>query len=426
MRKLNQIYLKAGLLPFTIAISLIISIICGAMIMVLYYYNLVHLMYKNDSRLINNLESAREYILASGVSNYPEGEIVSVDLFGSGQDSVQILRKRWGCFNLFETYAITGKQMKSEIFLSGKSSLELPETVLFLADNNQIGLTLIGITQVNGNAYLPSRGVKPGYLNHQTFLGRTLINGEIETSTAELPVSVSDAFLSYYQSLRNISNEIDILDETVLKQSELFNRFSSLPLYIFSEFPIVITNKIAENIIVSSKVSVEITSSAQLDNIIIAAPNIKINTGFSGNAQVFAWESIQVEDNVNLLYPSALVCCNSEGNYIYLGRNSILEGGVYLIDTETKTNDWENINGNIIINESFVHGQVFSSGNIEISGIIYGQTICNKINYRDRMGKLYTNYLVDCTLDITKVSELFLYPDIFDNNCTSDVLMRLL
>ncbi|TAJ09155.1 hypothetical protein DMA11_20675 [Marinilabiliaceae bacterium JC017] len=415
-----KIKVSAGLLPLTVAISLILTVICGALILVLYYNNLLWLKHEKDMRFVNNILSAREYVLASNVMNFPPGEVMGVDLFDEGKDSVLIQRNRWGAFDLFLLEAIGGKRKRKEAFLAAKTVPLYPEVALYLADHNGVGLTLIGHTSIVGNASLPKQGVQAGYLNHQSFVGAQLVNGTREQSLSTIP-QLSEEFTEVFRNLTAVRKTEKTTCYKDLRTISLDNPFTAPTKYLVSDERITLSEAFSGNIIICSSAEIEITSSCQTDNVILVAPRVLVKSRFSGNLQVFATESIVVEDHVKMGYPSVLVCQNSDGTKIEIGRNTVIEGGVYHLDFQKGSNESY---GSLFIDEALVVGQVVSSGNVELLGSVYGQLICEKTIYRGQGGKIYNNYLVDCEIDITKLPALFLFPAVLDNQSSTVEILR--
>jgi len=422
MKKISQLKVKAGLLPFTIAMSIILSMICGVMFLFLYYNNLLWILHSNESRALNNLRSGHEMVLAMGDQAFPLGQVLPFDLYGEQKDSLLIQRNKWGVFNRFSLEARAGRCIKKSFFLTGKTKLHYEHAVLYLADQDGVGLTLIGTATINGNAYLPRQGVQAGYLNHQSFLGRRLVNGNREKSSAVLP-EVSEEVKTVFQELFALRDEQQVEDISELPATTFHHPFILPTRVFYSDAPISLNQSLSGNIIICSKSSVDITSSCEADNIIVVAPQVSIKTHFIGNLQVFASERIEVESQVKLTYPSILVCENKAESVVQIGNRSQIEGGVYHLSFAADQNE---LMGHLFIGDALLKGQVYSSGKVELLGTIYGQLLCNKTIYRDRYAKVYSNYLVEGVLDCREIPAGFLFPPVLNVASYETELLRKL
>lgn len=405
------IKLRAGILPLVIAISLIMSVICSALILALYYKNIIWVVYSNEAKAFRNIGSAKEYIMASESSSFPIGDTQAFDLFGEGNDSVFVKRLKWGAFDLFEIESTAGNYRKKECLLAGCKRGYRSNAALYLSDSEGFGLSLVGDVEINGDVFLPKQGVLPGFLEGRSFLRSKLINGVSAQSSSELPPLEKD-FLDNMELLLSLTQSNSSIFKP-LGDTAVYHRLFQEPLLIIgSEGSVQINSQLSGNIIVCSKTSVEINSNCTLDNVIIVAPRVIIRSNFRGRLQVFASRSIEVEDHVTLNYPSVLVCENAKDNFIHIGNNCELSGGVILASSKFLSREY---GGVVKIEKSNIFGQLFSQSSIEFKGSIYGQIICRKTIYTSRNGKEYYNYLVDCRLNEIKPIEGFVYGHIIDD-----------
>ena len=75
--------IKAGILPLTVAISVVIASICAALIIVGYYYRLNFTKFEMQDKLRRNAASGIAYLL--GQSDLLEDNaLYYIDLFGEG------------------------------------------------------------------------------------------------------------------------------------------------------------------------------------------------------------------------------------------------------------------------------------------------------------------------------------------------------
>jgi hypothetical protein len=405
------------MLPFVITISLVMVSICGAMVLALYYHNLVVIKYQTESHLLQNIQSSTEIVLASSTNDFPCEELVIFDLFNEGKDSISILRKRWGVLNLFVTEAFSGNFRKSKVFVIGNSLPQFPGTALFLSDKGDVGLFLVGSANIVGDAYVPRLGVFPGYLNSQSFLGKELINGGIEESLSTMP-QINPEVLVIFELLSGNNHHDSLFSVAQLDNVLMKHSFTEATLYCYSEEPVHLRGDYSGNICIVSGSKITVSSSSKLEDVILLAPEIEVESDFVGSVQLFAQKSIVVGDNVRLLYPSVVACENSNESSISIGNGCLIEGGVCMVGSNSK--------GSVYIGKSLVYGLVVSYGNVELLGKIIGQLICERLIFRGQYDKVYFNYLVNGEINIQKVPAFFLYPDIFLNYDGSCGILKFL
>ena len=100
---------RSGVLQLTLGISLIISILCGSAILLVYYSKLEFINHEVSNKLRANAASGIEYLLAES-SALAFNEHVALGLFDDDQDSVQIVLKPWGIFEVGVAMAWQGNR----------------------------------------------------------------------------------------------------------------------------------------------------------------------------------------------------------------------------------------------------------------------------------------------------------------------------
>src|SRR5947209_8220553 len=90
--------IKASALYIVIVIALVIALICSSLIAVAYFYSSQYQQKFRHDRLINNLNSGINILLAGRESMYLEENTFS--LLGRDEDSVSIKRLPWGIYNV--------------------------------------------------------------------------------------------------------------------------------------------------------------------------------------------------------------------------------------------------------------------------------------------------------------------------------------
>ena len=152
VRVMGKGKLKAGVLSLALVVSVVVAAIGSSMILASYYFQINTLDYKKENQLTANLQSAWALLLADfDQLTYEEAKYL--DLYGTGEDSVKLIKKPWGILDVGLVYAVQGKKSKRQAAVIGSSCDSLGKSVLYLADE-QRPLSLAGNTLIKGRAYL--------------------------------------------------------------------------------------------------------------------------------------------------------------------------------------------------------------------------------------------------------------------------------
>lgn len=397
--------LRAGVLPLTLAICLILSIICTASILFAYYNNLLWIAAKTQRRVSMNVDSAVEYFLAGNLNGLPPGASSEIDLFGEGRDSVRFKASVWGLFDRLLIEAYDGGFTSSKDIIVGYRSREQSRLALYVSNSSPNALTLVGDARIYGNASVPQGGIKAGYYNRQGYSGKQLIDGEVQRSEKSLPV-FDDDVAGKIQDLRQLlTSGARDFEQSI--PDRMVNSFANSRITYFSEDAILVDSYLDGNIAIVSQSDITISSSAALDNVILVAPIIRFTSGFKGCLQAFATNEIVLEKGVVLKYPSALVVDSDQRGKITITDNCSCNGLV-MLSGERDTEGMMKIAKSAVIN-----GQVVAAGKCDLEGTINGQLICKSLNIMDGSGD-HVNFLKDGVIDGFGLPKQYLYPGIFN------------
>jgi cytoskeletal protein CcmA (bactofilin family) len=393
--------IKAAALYIVVIISLILSVICSALIMSSYYYR-VALVDKNiEDRLERNLYSAVNLILSEPEQFTDNNQIV--DLFGNGIDSIAIESVNWGVFKRFSILSFSGKRNHSKSLLAGYPLKDKFKSAVYLADLNR-PISVCGNTLLKGDCYLPKAGVQRAYIAGKSFTGDKLVNGKINQSETSIPVlEGKDKIKSLFQPSTSY-RKMDFSDLD-LDQS-LVQSFKDSTLFIYSDFPIHLSAEIYGNVIISSGSEIHVSASSKLNEVLLIAPYIKIADKFEGSLQIFGSDSISIGKHTKLKYPSAICLFQIENP---LGNSGILLDDfsecsgvvIALKQAESKYDCTVKLNPN-----SRVVGQVYSEGYADIQGEIEGNLTANKVIFKNAYST-YVNHFMDAKIDYSALSDYY-------------------
>jgi hypothetical protein len=416
---MNRWRIKAGILPLTLALSVVISGICTAMIIAAYYFRLTGTRYDLDLKLNDNAMSGFNYLMGQ-FDLLDDNTPYFLDLFGNGHDSVMVQKKRWGVFHILTSQAYQGNQRAWKTSLIGFHPTEKGRSALYLSDERS-PLTIAGDVFLNGDCYLPKSGVRTTYINRIGYSKKELVHGkQLESKESSIP-AVNPELLKSIKRLcgQEFGQDYDLLQEAEDGDTIRNSFYNALTLYYHSAGAMAIVENIKGNVLVHSPVSIKVSARARLEDVILVAPFIEIEDGFSGQAQFFAKDSIKVGDGCRIYYPSALVLYNDKGE-ISLGKKTEVKGLIFMAgesdDFASRTLGLEE--------ESMVTGQVYVDGYVEHKGEVHGNLTCRKFLLRMEHS-VYENHLFNGKIDGLKLPEYFTGADLYEYSDKKSVIKWL-
>jgi len=403
--------LRAGALQFTVFISVIIAILLAGVLLLAY----THRFFIEQSKaIVENIQlsdsgmaallgevSAGTDTLSIAVPNAREEQLLTVHL------------SHWGLFEL--GYIKTTHRQKEFVKCSllGSSIKTKNRPALYLNETFK-PLAVVGETRIEGDAYLPEQGIRPGNISGYSYYGTEMIFSTIKKSTTDLPKLKYDynKELDYYISIYEPENEQEYIPVNV--GAKTINSFKQPVKGYYSPETIVLEAvSIQGNIIIRSAEKIIVRKTATLKDIILAAPVIIIEDNVQGNFQAIANTTIKVGKNCSLSYPSALVLLKKETtaiqqpdqflNKISIDQSTIIRGSVCYL-TKVPESDYK---VNILINKfSSVEGEIYCVGNLELRGNVSGTVYTNQFLTNDS-GSVFVNHLYNARIISTKLPEAF-------------------
>ncbi|HXD93108.1 MAG TPA: hypothetical protein VNX01_07825 [Bacteroidia bacterium] len=426
MKKLN---LKGGSLTYAVVFSLIVSIFCMTLVLLFYYSSQSVSEYTDIFRAQLNAKSGINLLLSDQqIVASPEKK--TIDLYGNGTDSVELERNYWGAFDLVTATSIQQNYRFGLSALTGlKSISDSGDIAIYLSDLNN-PLKIAGETVIKGNCYLPEGTIKAGNMNGESFIGDKLVDGVIRKSSSQ-GMDFNRDFMGYLikqftlDTMKLNSDSVINIDQFPLKDS-VVNSFTNRPITIYSKGEIILSNVyLCGKIKVLSELGVIIKSSSQIKDVIVFAPDIEIEDGFTGALQAFATDSISVGEKCNLAYPSVLgvvrTVASKTNSSIKIHENSNFAGEIFGIQ------ETADLAKHVFISlsaDTKVIGRVYSCDLLETKGKVYGSIICNKILYTNS-SSVYENHLYKAVIDITKLPDAFVGTSVLKFNSRKGIVKWL-
>lgn len=416
VKRISSRKLEGAALQMVIVISLVITIISGALLLLSYYKNMRYLHFAKQERLERNLKSAVALSLSKDFMG--QDSVFTGGVFSS--DTAIIKQEGWGLFQLIVINVFQSSDTLSKSYLIG-NTLEKPNEVLYIADEDRT-LSISGNSKITGNAYLPKAGIRSAYVEGKYYeKNKPLIYGKQLTSERTIPKIDDGAY-------KKLFNDLEALKETVTRKipDSSSRSFFSTATVIHDEV-INIDQSYSGKMIFLADSLVEVASDANLDNVIICAPVVRFLSRNQSSVQVFARDSVILEEGCKLSYPSAICLYREKADKnqfskIKLGNNSIFQGIIlargeddnylkYLVEIGKDCN----IKGLVDIDGTF---------NYEIPAsfetAVHAKRIVCKLK-----GLLYENYIIDLKLNIEARPVSFLGSGITDQNGKKKILRWL-
>lgn len=383
--------LKAHSLLYAIYICLIISIICGG---ILYYFNL----YNQLNNYYNRYEDL--YVHNYSTVNYAIGvDLVNEDLPENIENNIKgnFTVSSFGVLQLI----IANSSIETDTISSAHLVGELPssDTAIFLSSISK-PLLYSGKVEIVGNNRLPFVEIIGKVIdskkNELKLVGSTFLNeGGLPSLNREFIKMYDDSNFKNAMSLSNDLNEDSIY----------FNSFFNQPSIKELTKPGVQNIVYKGNIILRGKDSLVVKKSAILKDVILFAPRIIFEEGFSGNVQAYATSEILIKKNVNLNYPSVLCVYNSTKNEssIIIQENCTVSGAIVLFG-----NELDDIEKNKIMVDSsgFLEADIYCTGALMLKSNVYGSIYTNRFYYRSSSSS-YDNLISDIKINVKKRPSYF-------------------
>lgn len=402
--------LKAGALLSVLSMAIIIALLLGLMLLLLFYgrNNTLHAIRKH--KLERNLVSATIRLLNSEY-NSKDVAINKSDLFDDGTDSVIIKNHAWGIYGIGAATAFENQDSIHRAFMIGKSVITSDQYALYLQDDER-PLSLSGGTIIRGTAYLPPAGVRKAYIEDKQYEADSTIYGLMKTSVKKLPILNKDVINHLEQLFIDSMFIADQLAFDAIKDS-LSRSFFHEPIIIVSKDSISLDNLILSGaIILKSEKAIHVPASAILEDVILLAPAIHFASEVKARVQAFALDSIIVDKQCVLDYPSALgiiesgqaTASNEIGAEIRIAESSLINGVIFTTDNH---DDPEFMNKITLQSKARVVGDVYAAGLLELKGIVHGSVTCKRFILQTP-SSLYDNFLLDAVIDYPKRSQYYL------------------
>lgn len=390
--------IRAAALSYAIIFSLLVGLICSGVLFIAATQKKIEVLQTNKEHVLFDSYAAVRYgmyVLAPGDS---------AQYIHTNGDTSEIIHRQWGAFSLIcsETHKFPLSKKRSALV----GMVQMPQLPCFYLPGNSSGLKITGETHIEGTVYVPNAQVERAYIAGKNYPYSELVFGKIEKAETGLP-PLKKQWSDLQASLFTGTTK----SQPFMARDSSYS-FHNPTTYFQQLAPIVISNAISGNVIIHSFDSIFVEAQSQLNNVILIAPVVRFETGFSGTVQVLAHERVVCEKDVRLLYPSVIALNElqqrNENNRrsILLEENAQVLGGILIT---TQAFDFRKLPFLELREKSVVAGLIYNSGETEVRGAVIGSLYTAQLSVRAG-GGMYGNHLVDAIISQKRLPGYFLLP----------------
>lgn len=224
----------------------------------------------------------------------------------------------YGLYEIVRASSDKGKFTKSAVVGSANTGYDNPT---FYLSNNYSPLSITGNSNLEGKVYVPKYGVSYNQMQYQVFSGEKINPDRIRTSDTELPATIDRDILSFDTEHLSLSKDM------------------------------------------------------QLEDTILIAKSITVESGFVGTVQLIAQDTVIIESNVILKYPSGIYMSkDNPDRYVEIKEKSRINGYVVIEKSDTKSQK-PNLTMHV---KSEIRGVVYVNGISQLQGTITGKVFSDE------------------------------------------------
>lgn len=400
--------LKAGALQLTIFIIVIIAVLLTAFILLVHTHKQFQIQSDFIVETTSQSNSGIEYVLHNSIRL---NDTTIVNLNDEDYKKLKVHRGFWGVFEKVTSVSRIKNKRFEKIALIGSKQMDNYRTALYVQDNNK-PLVLVGDTKIEGVAYVPKQGVRPGYISGQSYFGSKLIYGQTRASSI-LP----KIFPETINQIKLLEHQLSKIHQSqflnIENDEQYANSFAKPLKMVFSNNRIDLMKiELTGHIVVQSKSKIVVHASSKLKDIVLIAPEIEIRNNVVGNFQAISSKQINVGSNVMLNYPSALLLNEKEEiqkqdnlsvavdqNRITINNNSTVKGLMLFLGKENQNNYKVQIE---LKEKATIYGELYCNQNTELKGTVYGTVYTNNF-IANQSGSVYQNHIYNGTIIIDEL-----------------------
>jgi hypothetical protein len=402
--------LHAYSILYAILIMILTTSICGALTF----------LYVNINKQFHDyfyIEKIR-LSLSSGLNKYMFEDmdydfVYEYSLYDELDDSIYVVKSEWGWFDKYKATYKYNKIKYSSVRICGDYSKQ-PNDVAFYLRYTRDPLI------INSNVKITGGEIKTPYVKFENRKSNIYAK---QSSSKRHSIKLNDKFDNKFSNFYSYYYENALVSPfNSLYSDTLWQDFSDTCLVLYSENTISLNNvSLHDNICIISDTKVLIKSNVELNNIIIIAPFIEVESKAKISCQLIAHDSIIIHDNVEFLYPSVISTINQYNTTKILIGDKTKINGIILSNSQKRNNNIESIIE--IGKDAFIIGQIYSSAlfsyhnNIKIEGTLF----CDKIRYLSEH-TVRDNNISGIEINFSKLPIAFVGIDFFANKSNAKTI----
>lgn len=390
--------IRAAALSYAIVFSLLVGLICSGVLFIAATQKQIEVTHTNKEHVLFDSYSAVQY----GMHSVAPGD--SAQYIHTSGDTSEVQHLQWGAFSMI--CSTTHKRSLSKRRTALIGSVQSPALPCLYLPGNSGGLKITGETRIEGTAFVPNGQVERAYIAGKNYAYDQLIFGTTSVSELGLP-----ALKKQWENLLP-SDLIGSAKAQPFIAKDSSYSFHGTRTYFQNLEPIVISQAISGNVIIHSFDSIFVEAQAHLDNVILIAPVVRFEQGFSGTVQVLAQERVVCEQDVQLLYPSIITLNEQELRNEFTRRSVLLEANAQVLGGILITSQQKDFRKPPLLElreTSVVAGLIYNAGETEAKGTIIGSLFTDQLSVRAG-GGAYGNHLVDAIISQKRLPSYFLLP----------------
>jgi cytoskeletal protein CcmA (bactofilin family) len=357
-----------------------------------------------NDQLINNSNSSFNYFLA----NYSKlnDETLDLDVFENGIITTGSTKK-WGFYDILSTTTIFKNDTIYKSALVGKSSNKNENIALYVTDYDK-PLQASGESVFSGTIKTPNGKIERGYINNNLENNLT-INGSQLKSDDKIP-RIDEVF--DYEMFQTEKVALDDFDS-----NSISNSFNEKTLIINISGNSFINNfNLKGNIVLLSKTDLIIGKNNSIEDILIIAPSVTVEDYFTGNMQIVAKKTVEINKNVQLKYPSSIYVENDiDSVKVTIKEHTKIAGGIVI--------NGNTYNGSlkrqlIIKPNTEIVGDVYCYGRTMLEGQIKGTIFTDRFYLKTKSAE-YENMIQNCKIYSDSLPKHFVRLPLFNNSKNS-------
>jgi len=400
---------RGGALYIAVIISIIIGVILTLFILLSRYNQRTVTVYSQTSQLYQNLNSAFEIAKSDYFTEQSNNQWQKNSY---NDDSIRIKKLQWGGYTIVVAET---KNRHQNLSRAGMYGTHLnADTALLISDNGRpVGIS--GKVEFKSNVYFPKSGIKPAYIEGQSYIASSSNAGFLKSAPAlapQLNEKVKNSIIYLQKNIDPVNDSIVV----ALANSE------SVPFHKKTRVCEMAGSRLSNihlknNIKIICNGNLVIDSTCKFENILIICHKVKFSEGFKGSVHVIARDSIITAPKCQFQFPSSFVLSSTDDSpalkcILFEDDNKFSGGLVAFTDNPSGSQ------GKVFVklnSKSEFTGLIYSSDYIHVEGKINGTIIANSLLLKTPSA-VYENHLLGCEIDPKKYSHLLSVPVLFNKN----------